>query len=247
MTPHNFFIAVILLAIFLLESCKLAIGLVQSIVEVVQAILSAVLFAAKIACRIVKFAQQVLYGFDWFLWAATNIVNHLDSSLEEWMVSMIPVPANCKPQTAIASLDPIAPKPTLTLLALPAAKPFPLERTAFECHAISAIASSLELATPKTDAIDSLEEIAEEATAKPLGKAITIGKETEPIPLSFPGVYVQRNPKPKKSKSELSKLTVAKLRDRIAEVLKNNPSVVPPKKSAKVKKTDLVGWLLANQ
>ena len=127
---------------------------------------------------------------------------------------------------------------------LTAAKSFPSERTAFEECAVKAITHSLELTV--AESIASLEAIVE-VTAQPLGRVITIGSETGLIPLSFPGVYVQRTPKQEKlSKSELNSLTVPELRDRIAKAVKNNNSLVAPKSYKKAKKVVLVDWLMAN-
>lgn len=137
-----------------------------------------------------------------------------------------------KSQTATSSLE-LSVAPTETLMLTPAAT-FSSERTVFEYHAISAIACSLELAI-----VEPVEVI-----TKPLGKVITIGKSTELTPLSFPGVYVQRTPKKKPIKGELSKLTIPQLRELIAEAVKNNNSLVVPK--SKAKKAVLVDWLMAN-
>lgn len=254
MKTQNIFIPVAMLAIFVLAALNTVIGLVQSVVEVIQAIVAAILFVAKIACKAVKSIQQVLHRLDWVLSAIDGIVDFVHSSLENWMVSTVqPEPVN-KSTLLLASAKPFPSERTafeeytvkattnsLELVVAPTkplmltgAKPFPLERTAFERHAQSVIANSLELAV--TEPV--------EVTAEPLGKAITIGKETELIALSFPGVYVQRTPKKKKSKSELSKLTIPQLRDRIAKIVENNNSLVVPR--SKVKKAVLVDWLLAN-
>ena len=252
MKTQNIFMSAAMLAIFVLATLNLVIGLVQSAIEVIQSILAAILFVAKIACKAVKFIQQVLYKFDWVLSAINGIVDFVHSSLEDWMVSTVqPKPTN-QSTLLLASAKPfpsertafeeytvkatnslelvVAPTKPLMLIGT---KPFPLERTAFERHVQSAIANSLELAV--TEPV--------EVTAEPLGKAITIGKETKLIALSFPGAYVQRTPK-KQTKSELSKLTIPQLRDRIAKIVENNNSLVVPK--SKVKKAVLVDWLLAN-
>lgn len=253
MKTQNIFTSAAMLAIFVLATLNLVIGLVQSAVEAIQSTLAAILFVAKIACKAVKFIQQVLYKFDWVLSAINGIVDFVHSSLEDWMVSTVqPDPTNQLTLLISTSSFPsertaleeytvkatnfleLVVASTKPLLILTGAKPFPLERTAFEYHAQSAIASSLELAVAEPV----------EVTAEPLGKAITIGKGTELIPLSFPGVYVQRAPKKKQTKSELSKLTIPQLRDQIKKVAKNNNSLVVP--GTKARKPALVDWLLAN-
>jgi hypothetical protein len=277
MKLQNILMSAAMLAMFVLATMNLVIGLVQRIVEVTQTILATTLFIAKIACKVVKNIRQVLNRFDWLLSMIEATVDTLHSSLEDWMISTVPIPTNDDRPTpslnaksfpsertafekvAIASLElishinqqsatnslellPVAPTKTLML---PSALTIPPEKNAFEYHAISAITSSLELAVAEPEStIKSLEAIVEaivQVTTEPLGKVITIGKTTELIPLSLLGVYVQRTPKKKRSKSELSKLTVPKLRELIAE---SNSSVAKPKKSAK--KSVLVDWLLAN-
>jgi hypothetical protein len=260
MKVQNIFMSAAMLAIFVLATLNLIIGLFQRVIEIMQAVLVTTLVIAKIACKAVKVFQQLLEVFDWVLSEIVNTVDSIHSSLEDWMVSTVPIPTIAPPnkstliltsaasflseitafeERAIVSLESIIfqCKP----LMLVGAAPIPLERTAFEYHAISAIARSLELAIVEPDeAIKSLEAIVE-VTTKPLGKVITIGKKTELIPLSVPGVYVQRTPNKKRSKGELSKLTVPKLRELIAE---SNSSVAKPKKSAK--KSVLVDWLMVN-
>lgn len=268
MKLQNVFVSAAMLAIFVLATLNTAIRLVQFVIEVVQTILATILFVARIVCKAVKAIQHLLNGFEWLLSAIDAAVDTIHSSLEEWMVSTVqpepptnqsyplllnaksfpsgrtafqkyavkaiarslePIAQQIKPQSAIVSLDPaVAPRKTLML---PGAATIPSEKIAFEHHAISAIASSLETIV--------------EINAKPLGEVITIGNETELIALSFPGVYVQRTPTKKKpTKSELSKLTIPQLRDRIAQAVKNNNSLVVPKKS--VKKAVLVDWLMAH-
>jgi hypothetical protein len=275
MKLQNILMSAAMLAVFVLATLNLVIGLIQSAIEVVQAILATILFVAKVACKAVKAIRQALSDFNWLLSAIYGIVDTLHTSLENWMISTVPKPTNndrptpilnaksfpsertafekvaiafleliaqpTKPQSATNSLElPIGFTKQLTLVG---AAPIPSERTAFEYHAISAITHSLELAVADKT-IKSLEVIVE-VTAEPLGKVITIGKQTEVLALSFPGVYVQRTPpKKKKSKRELSNLTIPQLRKKIADVV-NNSAVVPPKKSAN--KPVLVEWLLANQ
>jgi hypothetical protein len=272
MKLQNIFMSVAMLAVFVLATLNLIIRLIQSAIEVVQVILATILFVAKVACKAVKAIQQALSGFNWLLSAIDGIVDTLQTSLENWMISTIPKPTNNDRPTsilnaksfpsertafekaAIASLESSAqrkPQPAtnslelpvaLTTLMLVGAAPIPLERTAFEYQVTSAIARSLELAVAEPDeAIKSLEAIVP-VTTEPLGKVITIGKQTEILALSFPGVYVQRTPKKKKSKRELNQLTILKLRELIAE---SSSSVAKPKKSAK--KPALVDWLMVNQ
>jgi hypothetical protein len=274
MKLQNIFMSAAMLAIFVLATLNLVIGLVQCCLKVVQSILAATLFVAKIACKFVKSVRQVLNSLDCLLSVIDEAVNTIYSSLEDWMVSTVPIPIvppnkstalltsaatfssertafeeraivsiesifQRKPQSATNSLElPVALTKPLMLVG---AAPIPLERTAFEYHAISAIARSLELVIAESESTVKSREAIVPIIPKLLGEVITIGKATELIPLSVPGVYVQRTPKKKRSKNELSKLTIPKLRELIAE---SSSSVAKPKKSAK--KSVLVDWLMVN-
>lgn len=305
MKTQNIFMSAAMLAFFLLATLSLVIRLVQFAVETVQTVLVAILFVAKIACKMVKATQHLLSSFEWLLSAIQGIFDAIHSSLEGWMVSTVPSdPTDDRPtpllasanpfpsertafeEKAIASLEPIAqhvqPATTNSLelaiapttLMLTVAKSFPSERTAFEYYAISLIANHLKRQTHqialvwraihaestllsycvgagKTAIASVSHELTEEAivevTAQLLGRVITIGNETGLIPLSFPGMYIQRTPKQEKlSKSELESLTASELRDRIAKAVKNNNSLVAPKSYKKAKKAVLVNWLMAN-